>query len=83
MADSKEWTVLASRKGRPQSVTFGYNRHEGVEVSYVKGRRDLSVVAWYDSGVGIGPFQLSLAEFLTSLGVTLKDCEKAFAEEKA
>lgn len=56
--------------------------NEGVAVTY-RRRYGIGIVAlsgWYDSLVGIAPIEMTLAAFLTELGITLADCTSALGE---
>ena len=50
----------------------------GISVTYTKNSKILSISGWYDTNVGIEGDYLTLAEFFDKLGITEKDCEKAF-----
>lgn len=52
-----------------KSIVSGGLR-EGVAVRYYRKTHRIQVDGWYDSMVGIEPMELSLAEFLTELGIT-------------
>lgn len=50
----------------------------GVSIEYTKSRRVLYISGWYDSVVGIEGKEYTLAEFFQKLGISKKDCNKAF-----
>jgi len=50
----------------------------GVAVEYTKSSRRLYIHGWYDSMVGIEGEGMSLAQFFQKLGISKKDCNKAF-----
>ena len=52
----------------------------GIDVTYFKGRRELSIGGWYDGTVGIESRIVPLGDFLRDLGVTLKDVEKSLGD---
>jgi hypothetical protein len=60
----------------------GDAQHSGIDVTFVRSRGKLYISGWYDSFVGIEGEELSLSEFFKRVGITLKDCEKAFREAK-
>lgn len=49
---------------------------------WTKTAQRLNINGWYDSFVGIEGDEMSLREFFDKLGITLKDCEKAFLNKK-
>lgn len=51
----------------------------GITVVWTKSSSRLDISAWYDGCVGIGGKQFLLAEFFAALGITERDCKKAFA----
>ena len=57
--------------------------NSGVDITYSKTRQKLCVSGWYDSCVGIEPTTLSLREFFDVLGITEKDCRKAWENDNA
>lgn len=57
-------------------------KRSGIEITYKKTRQLLEVSGWYDSFVGIEGNTLTLHQFFTLLGITLKDCTRAFKEKK-
>lgn len=56
-----------------------YHR-SGVEITWTKTAQRLDIFGWYDSCVGIQGDSFQLAEFFRKLGITKKDCDKAFKE---
>lgn len=60
---------------------FGGDR-SGVNVTWVKTRQRLDIGGWYNSRVGIEGGSMTLREFFAAMGITAKDCEKAFREER-
>lgn len=53
---------------------------EGVDITYYKTKRELTIGGWYDSIVGIPCRRMPLREFFDELGITEKDCLKVFEE---
>lgn len=63
----------------PKTIYFPDNdisTRSGIDITYYKSKREIEVRGWYDGFVGIEGGRISLGEFLTQLGITLKDCEK-------
>lgn len=52
----------------------------GISVSWTKTARRLDIGGWYDSSVKIEGATMCLREFFDELGITEKDCRRAFAE---
>ena len=52
--------------------------HSGIDVTWVKSKGELRISGWYDGCVGIEGETLTLKEFFEKLGITEKDCKKAF-----
>lgn len=50
----------------------------GITVEWTKTRGVLYIDGWYDTRVGIQGTEISLREFFDRLGITSKDCAKAF-----
>ena len=57
-------------------------KHSGIDISWTKTTQRLEIGGWYDSCVGIEGTSLSLREFFMRLGITEKDCLRAFRKEK-
>lgn len=53
----------------------------GIEVTWTKTPMRLDIGGWYDSFVGIESGSFTLREFFDKLGITYKDCQKAFKEK--
>lgn len=53
----------------------------GIDITWTKTKQRIDVGGWYDSYVGIETTQLTLKEFFDRLGITEKDCVKAFKHE--
>jgi hypothetical protein len=67
----------------PKTVYFPISddqrRNSGIDITWTKSRQSLWISGWYDSFVGIEGQSVSLREFFDLLGITEKDCRKAFA----
>lgn len=63
-------------KGVP--ITTG-DRHTGIELRYDQRHKLITISGWYDSIAGIRPETVRLARLLFMLGITLADCEDAYA----
>lgn len=53
-------------------------RREGIDITYIKSSQKLSIGGWFDSIVGIQSTPIELFRFFEQLGITEKDCKKAF-----
>lgn len=53
----------------------------GIDITWTKSDQNLSISGWYDTCVGIEGEVLTLKKFFDLLGITKKDCEKAFKDE--
>ena len=54
--------------------------HSGIDVTWTPSARRIDISGWYDSCVGLEGESMLLREFFERLGITRKDCEKAFKE---
>lgn len=54
----------------------------GISIEWTKTTKKLYIAGWYDSHCGIPGESLTLREFFDELGITEKDCQKAFKEKK-
>lgn len=52
-------------------------KYAGVDVTYDRPRRLVTLSGWYDTYTGIAPETVTLTHLLHALGITVKDCEKA------
>ncbi len=58
-----------------KTVTYG-NKDSGVDVTYTKSRKSISLTAHFDSGHGgMGSTEKPLVDFLFEIGVSLKDLQ--------
>ncbi len=56
------------------------NNSNGVDITWTKSRQTLYISGWYDSFVGIQGEEFTLKDFFEKLGITEKDCIKAFKD---
>jgi hypothetical protein len=56
--------------------------HSGISITWTPSAQRLNVSAWYDSFVGIEGDSMTLHQFFDKLGITEKDCAKAFRSVK-
>ena len=63
---------------RIELVDDGYSS-TGITVVWTKSASRIDIYGWYDQIVGIKGKQFLLAEFFDALGITERDCKKAFA----
>ncbi len=54
----------------------------GIDVTWTPSAGRLDIGGWYDSMVGIEGKSFSLREFFDALGITEKDCRKAFEQKR-
>lgn len=54
--------------------------HSGIDITYTRSAQRIDVSGWYDSCVGLEGGLMTLKEFFSRLGITEKDCKKAFAQ---
>ena len=54
--------------------------HSGIDIAWTPSAQRLVVGGWYDSFVGLESHELTLREFFDRLGITEKDCAKAFKQ---
>lgn len=62
----------------PKEKPGHFSRHDGIDITWYKTKQILSIGGWYDGMVGIEGESLTLREFFSRLGITEKDCRKAF-----
>jgi hypothetical protein len=53
-------------------------RRSGVDITWTPSAQRLDIGGWYDSCVGIQSQSMTLVEFFNQLGITEKDCRRAF-----
>ena len=66
-------------KGRCYYVPSDADR-SGISVQYHVKARSLTIGGWYDSMVGLTSETISLRQFFDRLGITARDCHRAFKE---
>ena len=69
-----------SPRWRGRTLYLG-NASAGIDMAYIKSRKVLCISGWFDHMVGVEGGEIPLSEFLTGLGITLKDCVKAMNKE--
>jgi hypothetical protein len=52
--------------------------HEGIDVTWTPTAQRLDIGGWYDSCVGLPGESLTLREFFDALGITEKQCQRAW-----
>jgi hypothetical protein len=52
----------------------------GIDITWTPSAQRLSIAGWYDTCVGIDGDAMTLREFFDKLGITEKDCAKAFKQ---
>lgn len=63
----------------PKSLYFHPEySNSGIEVRWTPSAQRIDISGWYDSFVGIQGGSMNLKEFFDKLGITEKDCKKAF-----
>lgn len=54
-------------------------RCSGIDITWTPSAQRLDFGGWYDSFVGIEGESFTLLEFFNAMGITEKDCKKAWA----
>ena len=57
--------------------------HSGIDITWTKSAQRIDIGGWYDSCVGLSGGSLMLREFFDQLGITEKDCAKAWKKPNA
>ena len=57
-----------------------FDSRSGVDVTFTRSSNRISIGGWYDSYVGIKSDTMSLREFFEYVGITEKDCKRAWKE---
>lgn len=65
-----------------KTLYVGKGDRSGISITFTKKTGNLDISGWYDTFVGIEGESIHLKEFFTALGVTKKDCERAFHDIK-
>lgn len=55
-------------------------KHSGIDITWTPSAQRIDIGGWYDSCVGLQPESMFLGEFFKALGITQKDCKKAFKD---
>lgn len=55
-------------------------RSSGMSVTFTKSTQKIYISGWYDTIVGIQGETMTLKELFDKLGITEKDCQKAFKQ---
>ena len=55
-------------------------KRSGIDIRWTPSSMRLDIGGWYDSMVGISGESMSLREFFDRLGITERDCKRAFTE---
>jgi hypothetical protein len=53
----------------------------GITVTWIPSRQRLDISGWFDSFVGIEGKSMFLSDFFKELGITERDCIKAFKQK--
>ena len=64
----------------PREATAPQSGHSGIAITWTKTARRIDISGWYDSYVGIHGDAMSLREFFDALGITEKDCKRAWKD---
>jgi hypothetical protein len=54
--------------------------HSGINITWTPTAQRLDIGGWYDSCVNLEGGSLTLRQFFEKLGITEKDCVKAFKQ---
>lgn len=55
-------------------------RSSGIDITWTKSAQRLDIGGWYDSCVGIESGSFTLRAFFEELGITERDCAKAWKQ---
>lgn len=53
----------------------------GIDVTWTPSAQRIDIGGWYDSCVGLEGGSMTLREFFEKLGITERDCKKAFSDK--
>lgn len=56
-------------------------KHSGIDITWTKTTHRIDIGGWYDSFVGIESTSMTLREFFDELGITERDCKKAWGKK--
>ena len=59
---------------------FGKSERAGIDIEFTRKSGIVRVGGWYDSMVGIEGEEMPLREFLDRIGISEKDCKRAFSK---
>jgi hypothetical protein len=59
----------------------GMSSSDGISITWTPSAQRIDIGGWYDSCVGIQGESFTLREFFDRLGITEKDCRKAWREK--
>ena len=66
----------------PKTLYTGSKDNSGVDITWTPTAQRIDIGGWYDGGwAGIQGESMTLHEFFDRLGITEKDCQKAFGRE--
>ena len=54
---------------------------QGIDITWTPSYQRLDLGGWFDTFVGIETVSITLREFFDKLGITEKDCEKAWRQK--
>ena len=75
--------LMPKKLWMPREATQPGSGHQGLNVIWTKTTQRLDFGGWYDSFVGIQGDSMTLREFFDALGITEKDCAKAWKQSNA
>ena len=57
-------------------------KHAGIDITWTPSASRIDIGGWYDDSTGIRGNSMSLREFFDKLGITEKDCKKAWKQNR-
>jgi hypothetical protein len=67
----------------PNTIYIAKERsRDGIDITWTPTAQRIDISGWYDGFVGIEGDSFSLREFFEALGITEKDCKKAWKREE-
>jgi len=60
--------TFISNKGKSIKIMFG-DSNSGIEITYVKSRKEFDIIGWYDEFAGIQGGSISLDKFKEFFGI--------------
>jgi len=80
---SSEGEIMSLRKKREMYCPPDAEAsRSGIKISYTMSNQAIAIFGWYDGFVGIEGESMTLREFFIRLGITEKECHKAFASDE-